>query len=127
MSLMESNNGAGGRGAERAVGERSGAAAGRGAPAGAPSASCTELGNSSMRSRPAATDADDTVLMAVGPPVLVDFDSHSPRSQQDRTRREDRRLKFYELRDKLLELPRGPNAASIVAAGAKLRQRWNMA
>jgi hypothetical protein len=29
--------------------------------------------------------------MAVGPPVLVD-DSHSPRSQQDRTRREDRRL-----------------------------------
>ena len=36
MSLMESNNGAGGRGAERAVGERSGAAAGRAAPAGAP-------------------------------------------------------------------------------------------
>jgi hypothetical protein len=31
----------------------------------------------------------------------VDFDSHSPRSQPDRTRREDRRLKFYELRDKL--------------------------
>jgi hypothetical protein len=31
----------------------------------------------------------------------VDFDSHSPRSQQDRTRREDRRLKFYELRDNL--------------------------
>jgi putative transposase len=39
--------------------------------------------------------------MAVGPPVLVDFDSHSPRSQPDRTRREDRRLKFYELRDNL--------------------------
>jgi len=36
MSLMESNNGAGGRGAERAVGERSGAAAGRAALAGAP-------------------------------------------------------------------------------------------
>jgi hypothetical protein len=39
--------------------------------------------------------------MAVGPPVLVNFDSHSPRSQPDRTRREDRRLKFYELRDNL--------------------------
>jgi hypothetical protein len=26
-----------------------------------------------------------------------------------------------------LELPRGPNTASIVAAVAKLRQRWNMA
>jgi transposase-like protein len=36
MSLMESNNGAGGREAERAVGERSEAAAGRGAPAGVP-------------------------------------------------------------------------------------------
>jgi hypothetical protein len=28
-------------------------------------------------------------------------DSHSPRSQPDRTRQEDRRLKFYELRDNL--------------------------
>src|SRR5688572_15084523 len=71
------------------------------APASSPSASCTELGSSSTRSWPAATDTADTVLMAVGPPVLVDFDSHSPRSQPDRTRREDRRLKFYELRDKL--------------------------
>jgi hypothetical protein len=31
----------------------------------------------------------------------VDFDSHSPRSQRDRTGREDRRLNFYELRDNL--------------------------
>jgi transposase len=36
MSLMESNNGAGGRGVQRAVGERSAAAAGRAAPTGAP-------------------------------------------------------------------------------------------
>jgi transposase len=36
MSLMESNNGAGGRAAARAVGERSAAAAGRAAPAGVP-------------------------------------------------------------------------------------------
>jgi transposase len=36
MSLMESNNGAGGRGAERAVGERSEAAAGRAERAGVP-------------------------------------------------------------------------------------------
>ena len=36
MSLMESNNGAGGRGAERAVGERSEAVAGRGERAGGP-------------------------------------------------------------------------------------------
>ena len=36
MSLMESNNGAGGRGAQRAVGERSAVAAGRAAPTGAP-------------------------------------------------------------------------------------------
>jgi hypothetical protein len=36
MSLMESNSGGGGRGAERAVGERSGVAAGGAAPAGVP-------------------------------------------------------------------------------------------
>jgi hypothetical protein len=29
--------------------------------------------------------------------------------------------------DGALEVPRGPNAASIVPAVAKLRQRWNMA
>jgi len=28
--------------------------------------------------------------------------SHSPRSRRDRTRREDRHLKFYELRDNLV-------------------------
>src|SRR5215210_9426932 len=43
------------------------------APASSPSASCTELGNASMRGSLAATDAAGTVLMAVGPPVLVDF------------------------------------------------------
>ncbi len=36
MSLMESDNGAGGRGAQRAVGERSEAAIGRGAPTRSP-------------------------------------------------------------------------------------------
>src|SRR5215207_3160766 len=43
------------------------------APASAPSASATAGGSPSMHSSPAATDAADTVLMAVGPPVLVDF------------------------------------------------------
>jgi hypothetical protein len=38
---------------------------------------------------------------AVGPPVLVDLVERPSRFQPDRTRREDRRLKFYELRDKL--------------------------
>jgi hypothetical protein len=37
--------------------------------------------------------------MAV-PPVSTTI-SHSPRSRRDRTRREDRHLKFYELRDNL--------------------------
>jgi hypothetical protein len=62
------------------------------APASSPSASIAAGVSPSMLSSPAATDAAVTVLMAVGPPVLVDFDSHSPRSQPDRTRREDRRL-----------------------------------
>jgi hypothetical protein len=34
------------------------------------------------------------------PPVSTTI-SHSPRSLRDRTRREDRHLKFYELRDNL--------------------------
>src|SRR5436853_6813997 len=43
------------------------------APASSPSASSTAAGSPSTRSSPAATDAAVTVLMAVGPPVLVDF------------------------------------------------------
>jgi len=39
--------------------------------------------------------------MAV-PPVSTTI-SHSPRSLRDRTRREDRHLNFYELRDNLLK------------------------
>jgi hypothetical protein len=39
--------------------------------------------------------------MAV-PPVLEGLGSHPSRSQPERTRREDRRLKFYELRDNLV-------------------------
>ena len=42
MSLMESSNGAGGRGAERAGGERSGAAAGRAERAGVPNPELVE-------------------------------------------------------------------------------------
>jgi hypothetical protein len=38
--------------------------------------------------------------MAVLPPVAWTI-SHSPRSRSDRTRRKDRHLKFYELRDNL--------------------------
>jgi len=38
--------------------------------------------------------------MAV-PPVSIDDLDNSPRSPRDRTRREDRHLKFYELRDNL--------------------------
>jgi len=49
-------------------------------PASSPSASNTRSGSPSPGVTPAATDAADTVSMAVGPPVLVDFDSHSPRS-----------------------------------------------
>jgi hypothetical protein len=41
--------------------------------------------------------------MAV-PPVLEGLGSHPSRSQPERTRREDRRLKFYELRDNLVVL-----------------------
>jgi hypothetical protein len=36
--------------------------------------------------------------MAVPPVLVVDFD-HPARSQRERTRREDRRLKFYGLRE----------------------------
>jgi uncharacterized protein with GYD domain len=71
--------------------------------------------------------------------VLVDFDSHSPRSQHDRTRREDRRLKFYDLRDKplyfafgdrdafaIVDLPDNESAAAVAltvngACGATAR------
>jgi pimeloyl-ACP methyl ester carboxylesterase len=54
--------------------------------------------------------------MAVGPPVLDGLTSHSPRSQPDRTRREDRRLKFYELRDNLARAI--PHAELVVIPGA---------
>jgi hypothetical protein len=37
--------------------------------------------------------------MAVFSLCLDGLGSHPPRSQRDRTRREDRHLKFYELRD----------------------------
>src|SRR5215204_2471367 len=71
------------------------------APASSPSASSTETGNSSMRSWPAATDPADTVLMAVGPPVLglPIRTRHGP----NRTGRGGRTaaFKFYELRDNL--------------------------
>jgi hypothetical protein len=43
---------------------------------------------------PAATDPADTVLLAVGSRVLVDFDSHSPRSQTGPDEAEDRRIKL---------------------------------
>jgi hypothetical protein len=69
-------------------------------------------GQPSMPSWSAATGAAATVFMAVGPPVLVDFDSHSPRSQPDRTRREDRRLKFYGLRDNLPDVVPGGSRTS---------------
>src|SRR4051812_36949309 len=62
-----------------------------------PSASCTRSGNPLAA---ATACADDTVSMAV-PPVSTTI-SHSPRSLHDRTRREDRHLKFYGLRDNLL-------------------------
>src|SRR5215210_5266581 len=61
------------------------------APANSPSASNTVGGTPSMSCGLAATDAADTVLMAVGPPVLG-LGSHPSRFQPERTRREDRRL-----------------------------------
>jgi hypothetical protein len=71
------------------------------APASSPSASCTRSGNSPMRSCLGATGAAATVPITVGPPVLVGHGWRLSRSQRDRTRREDRRLKFYGLRDNL--------------------------
>src|SRR6266540_4413424 len=47
--------------------------------------------------------------MAVPPPVEWTI-SHSPRSRRDRTRREDRHLKFYELRDNLTLAVMTPNS-----------------
>src|SRR6266511_4810952 len=49
--------------------------------------------------------------MAV-PPVSTTI-SHSPRSLRDRTRREDRHLKFYELRDNLARARSTPIVAAI--------------
>jgi hypothetical protein len=49
-------------------------------------------------------EADD-VRASLPPVPAVDFDRRE-RSQQERTRREDRRLKFYELRDNLGVLSR---------------------
>jgi len=40
----------------------------------------------------------------VDSPVSNDDFLHSPRSRSDRTRREDRHLKFYELRDNPAEM-----------------------
>src|SRR4051795_957954 len=71
------------------------------APASSPSASRTRSGSSSRHSLSGATGAADTVPITVGPPVLVGLGSHPSRSQSDRTRREDRRLKIYGLRDNL--------------------------
>ena len=65
-----------------------------------PSASSTlEGARAPAPSSVLTTSMPDTVLMAV-PPVL-DGLSHHERSQRERTRREDRHLKFYTLRDKL--------------------------
>src|SRR5215210_501443 len=62
------------------------------APASSPRASCTRSGNSARApSSGVATCADDTLLMAVPPVLVVDFD-HPARSHWERTRREDRRL-----------------------------------
>src|SRR4051794_1714007 len=71
------------------------------APASSPSASCTRSGSALVASGSVATSRLDTVLIAAVPPVLGGLTSHSPRSQRERTRRENRRLKFYGLRDNL--------------------------
>jgi hypothetical protein len=51
-----------------------------------------------------------------GSAVLVTW-SHSSRSQRDPTRREDRHLKFYELRDNLEPRPRARNMRRVAERG----------
>src|SRR5215213_4566437 len=71
------------------------------APASSPSASCTRSGKPSTGASPAATDAVDTVLMAVGPPVLGQrFRTRHGRNATGRGGR-TAAIKFYELRDNL--------------------------
>src|SRR5215211_6235949 len=70
--------------------------------ASSPSALCTAGGSPSMPCGLAATDAADTVLMAVGPPVLVDLFALATVPTGPDEAGGPPPTKFYELRDNLL-------------------------
>src|SRR5215211_4463471 len=84
--------------------------------ASSPSALCTAGGSPSMPCGLAATDAADTVLMAVGPPVLVDLFALATVPTGPDEAGGPPPTKFYELRDNLRQKPEAVAQRGIMEA-----------